>query len=142
MAIDYRIDHTRGIVFAQVRGSLTAQEMLAYQNEVWSNPAVASYDELVDMSEVEQIVGPTATGVADLAETCGRMDSPTSRSRFAIVAPGNLAFGLGRMYATFRELVPGSTKQVAVFRTMEPALAWLEVKEPSGAPDGNAPATD
>ncbi len=130
MPIDHRIDHARRIVFATARGILTAQELFNYQQEVWSDPAVAGYDELVDMSAVVRIDQPSATGVRELAETSAGMDLPTSQSRFAIFAPEDHAYGLGRMYQTHRGMIPASTKRVEVFRTMESALAWLEVKDP------------
>ena len=35
------------------------------------------------------------------------------------------AYGLGRMYEAYRSFQPGSTKEVAVFRTAPEALAFL-----------------
>jgi hypothetical protein len=37
--------------------------MVAYQREVWSQAEVAGYNELVDMTAVEQIKGSFARGV-------------------------------------------------------------------------------
>lgn len=48
-----------------------------------------------------------------------------AHGRAAIVAPQDLAFGLGRMYDTYRELSGRSTRQVAVFGSMAEALQWL-----------------
>jgi hypothetical protein len=61
------------------------------------------------------------------------MDSSSSSSRFAIVAPTGEAFGLGRMYETYRSLDERSTKQVGVFRTLEEALAFLGGSKPTAA---------
>jgi len=52
------------------------------------------------------------------------MDQPESHSRLAMVAPQDIAFGLGGMYQVFRELSPGSTKKVGVFRSLREASAW------------------
>ena len=41
--------------------------------------------------------------------------------------PTSLAFGLGRMYQTHRDLVSPGGKQVSVFRTLPAALDWLEI---------------
>jgi hypothetical protein len=71
----------------------------------------------------------------DLADLAATMDTLSPGGRFAIVAPGSLAFGLGRMYEAFRETHPRSTKQVAVFRSLSEAWAWLDIsqdKQPSG----------
>jgi hypothetical protein len=53
------------------------------------------------------------------------MDDKNTKSRFAIVAPADVAFGLGRMYQAYRTLDRRSTKEVGVFRTMREALAFL-----------------
>ena len=50
-----------------------------------------------------------------------------SAARFAIVAPTDLAFGLGRMYGAHRSMEDRSTKQVGVFRTLDEALTFLDV---------------
>ena len=52
------------------------------------------------------------------------MDAPRSYSKFAIVAPQDLAYGLGRMFETYRELMR-PTRQVGVFRTLSEGLAFL-----------------
>ncbi len=57
------------------------------------------------------------------------MDLASAPSRFAIIAPGDLAFGLGRMFQAYREGEKQSTKHVKVFRNLEAALAFLKIKE-------------
>jgi hypothetical protein len=42
------------------------------------------------------------------------------------VAPGDYAFGLGRMYESYRRMEGRSTKQVGVFRSLAEAMAFLE----------------
>jgi hypothetical protein len=108
---------------------LTDQDVFDYQQQVWSAPGVAGFNELVDMTEVEEIVPPPSDRVRALANVSAEMDPPDHPSRFAIVASQDLAFGLGRMYGAYRELSPRSTKQVAVFRTRKAALNWLGIEE-------------
>ena len=61
------------------------------------------------------------------------MDLKRSSAKFAIVAPGGIAWVLGRMYQSYRELDQSSTKAVAVFRTRAEAVAWLGVAIESSA---------
>jgi len=129
MPIAYRIDHEKKIVLARGYGAFTEANIFGYQREVWSRPEVAGYDELVDMTEVTSIVSPSAERIEDLARVASEMDWHSSPSRFAIVAPGDLAFGLGRMLQSFREAQEGSTKRVGVFRTLKEALAFLTLAE-------------
>jgi hypothetical protein len=125
MPIEYRIDHGRRMVLATGRGVVTPHDVLAYQREVWVRPDLAGYDELVDLGGIEGISAPSKGNIQDLASLSASMDSPVSTSKLAIVAPEDLAFGIGRMYATYRGLEEHSTKKVAVFRSREAAEKWL-----------------
>jgi len=126
MPIEYQIDHVRRLVSTSAKGILTAEDIFNYQSEVWSRPDVRGYDELVDMSEVESIVSPTSRKMRQLADIAASMDEATVAAKFAIVAPKDLEYGLGRMYGALRDSDPRSTKKVCVFRTAEDALAWIE----------------
>ena len=66
-----------------------------------------------------------------LASLSANMDAASTASKLAIIAPQNIAFGLGRMYAIHGELDARSRKQVEVFRSAEEALAFLGAKEPN-----------
>jgi hypothetical protein len=129
MPIEFRIHHDRRLVHAEGHGTLTDREIFEYQREVWSRPDVAGYDELIDMSAVEHIAAPSSERIRELAALSAAMDAPQSESKFVIVAPEDLAFGLGRMYETYRGLNQGSKKQVSVFRSLADALAFLDVEQ-------------
>ena len=131
MPIEYRIDHGRRIVFTKGRGTLTDSDIFGYQREVWSRHDVTGYNELMDMTDVVHIAVPSQKRVRELAALSADMDDRSTGSKFAIVAPSDVAFGLGRMYQTFRELQVQGTKQVGVFRTLEEALAFLGVEDMS-----------
>jgi len=125
MPIPYQIDHARRLVIATPSGAFTEQDILAYQTEVWSRPEVAGYDEIVDMTNVTEMKIVATEGVQMLAVLSARMDTDEARSRFAIVAPTDHHFGVGRMYEAYRNTQPAGTKAVGVFRSREEALRWL-----------------
>lgn len=140
MPINYRIDYQRRVVVACGYGVLTTAEVFDYQRAVWSQPEIAGFDELVDMTHVASIDLPSAQRIQDLASMSARMDRPDTMSRFAIVAPGDLEFGLGRMLQVYRNADTRSTKRIGVFRSMPEALAFLQLADtvtlpalPSGA---------
>jgi len=133
MPIEYRIDHERRLVFGKGQGILTDKDIFGYQREVWSRTDVGGYNELMDMSDVDHIVLASGNRVHDLAQLSAGMDAKSAGSKFAIVAPSEEAFGLGRMYQIYRELEAQSTKQVGVFHTMDEALAFLGIE--GGLPD-------
>src|SRR5580704_6886512 len=91
MPIEYRIDHDRRIVFATGRGTMTDADVFGYQRAVWSQAAVAGYHELMDMTHVEAIAEPSAERVRDLASLSAEMDPAGIASKFAIVAPQDVA---------------------------------------------------
>jgi hypothetical protein len=124
MPIQYEIDHPRRLVRARVSGVLTDDEIFAYQREAWSRPEVAGYDEMVDMSAVERIAMPSIDRMKELARLSSGMDARGRASRFAIVAPGDIAYMLGRLYKAIRGL-SGGNRQVGVFRTESEADAFL-----------------
>jgi hypothetical protein len=133
MPIEYRIDHSRRIVFAATRGRMTDAEVFNYQREVWGDPQVAGYHELMDMTHVADVAIPSGVRVRDLATMSAAMDPSSGTSKFAIVAPGDVAYGLARMYETYRASNARSRKEVSVFRTMAAALTWLGIAdEPAG----------
>ena len=131
MPIEHLIDRERRIVIATGHGVLTDADVFQYQQGVWSDPGVAGFDEIVDMSDVTDVPMPSSLRARDLAAVAARMDPPGSASRLAIVAPADFAYGLARMYASYRELQAGGSKRVRVFRAMADAKAWLE-ERPAG----------
>ena len=138
MPIEFSIDHEKRLVRAKGSGTLSDEDVFSYQRDVWSRPEVAGYHELMDMSEVRQIALPSMDRVRDLAKLSASMDAEKAASKFAIVAPFDLAFGLGRMYEMYRDLQAQSTKQVGVFRTLQEALEFLGVED--GPPKSGAGA--
>jgi len=101
-AIDHHIHHHWRLVTARGSGTLTDQDVFTYQREVWSLPEVAGFDELIDMTAVERIAIVSVDRVWDLARLSAAMDAVGVVSRLAIVAPQDVAFGLGRMYEAYR----------------------------------------
>ena len=129
MPIEVRIDPLQRIVFATPRGTLTTQDLFSYQKEVWSRRDLAGFSELVDMTEVEKIAFESVDRVRELAGLSAAMDEPQGSSKLAIVAVKDAHFGLARMYQSYREANPKSTREVRTFRSKEEATAWLLAKE-------------
>ena len=129
MPIAYRIDHEKKIVLTRAYGKFAQTDAFEYQRDAWSRKDVVGYDEIIDMTDVTEIEAATPARVHDLASVAAQMDLISAPSRFAIVAPGDLAYGLGRMFQAHRSAEKRSTKEVGVFRTMAEALAFLKIEE-------------
>jgi hypothetical protein len=133
MPFEYTIDHDRKLVHARAVGKVAEQDVFGYQREVWSRADVAGYNELIDMSGAAKIEQPHTEQMQQLARLSASMDAPQLKSKLAIVAPQLLAFGLGRMYETFREMEELSTKEVRVFHNLDDAWKFLALDEPPHA---------
>jgi hypothetical protein len=130
MPIAYRVDHDARVVVAVGYGIVTDADVFEYQRTVWSRSDVGGFDELIDMTPVTRIEGSSPERVRELAQVAASMDSPASQSRLAVIASADVAFGLGRMFQTYRQLNEQSTKQVGIFRTTDDALAFLKIDHP------------
>jgi hypothetical protein len=139
MPLEYRIDQERRLVVATATGILLDDEVFAYQRGVWTRPEVAGFDEVFDLGGIEDLVLASSEKARTLADLASTMDVAGSPSRLAIVAPQDYAYGLARMYETYRTLHPRGEKAVQVFRSMGAALDWLGSAESGSASGGGAP---
>lgn len=107
---------------------VTDAALMAYQESVWSDPAVRGFDELIDFRGLEK-VEVTTEGLEAVAYAAAGMDDPSEHSRFAIVIGDSLSFGLSRMYEVFREMHEKSSRQIMIFDDLKEALAWLDERQ-------------
>lgn len=133
MPIDYHIDRKKKIVFTTPKVSLTHEEMVAFQQDVWARPGLRGFDELIDMSQVADVRFQSPQDVMRFAELSAGMDDPKRRTKTAIITADKLYNALGRMYQAYRAQSPGSNREVEIFRDMNEAMDWLRPrKKPRG----------
>lgn len=119
----YKIDKERRLVMSTGAGILTMAETLAHQNKLANDPDFdPSFSQLMDFTQVTQIE-LNANDIRRLAQRS--IFSPQSRRAF--IMPNDAAYGLGRMYETFRE--SAGEHGIGVFRSLEEALDWILSKE-------------
>ncbi len=129
MPLTYRIDVKHRIVIATASGTLSIDDLFVYQQDAWLHEEVRGFNELVDMRSVDVVNPPSAAHLRSFSEFAASMDKSVGESKLAIVAKGDLDFGLARMFQTFRELNPTSKKKIQVFRLLSDALAYLGLSE-------------
>jgi hypothetical protein len=122
MAISYRYDPDSRTVYIELSGELPEAALVDAARKMSSDPAIPpEHRELVDLRGlVATDVTPAA--LRQVARIFAATDTRPERSRVAIVAPGDLFFGLSRMYEAYRD---ASGLPLRVFRTLEEARAWL-----------------
>jgi hypothetical protein len=123
MPFSYKIDKERRLMKSTASGVITMADALAHQEELLKDPEFdLSFGQLIDVTQVTGV----EIGSSDLrALSQTRVHSPTSHR--AILASGDLVFGLARMFAIFRETM-GETG-ICVFRNLEDALEWVLAKD-------------
>jgi hypothetical protein len=125
MPIDHEIIPELRLVIARGSGTLTLDDLMQYQMQVWSDPKVEGFDEIADVTAVENFDYKGSTDVRALAKLSAQMDWVNKSNKFAIVAANETAYGLARMYQSYRDAQSISRKEVQVFETMEQARMWL-----------------
>lgn len=119
MSIEYALDPASGIVHTRLLGTITAEAFRLHAERMDADPAVhGAIGEFVDLSEAE-LTSMRGDAVRDLASLLD--DTPVSK-RVAVWAPGDLDFGMARMYGASADCVGA---EVLVFRQRDAALAWL-----------------
>ena len=120
--IQFHTDTEHGVRIATFHGTVDDHELLhAYRSQLADPGYDASLNDLVDLRAVQGLdVG--AAALRELMKLFSRVDSLGYATRLAIVAPGDLGYGLGRMYEMMRA---GAPEEVGVFRDAGEALAWL-----------------
>ena len=132
MPIAYDVVESKRLVYVRASGALTLADNLDTFEALLADPRFeAGFSQLADFrdvteahlgeSEVREIVAAEAE-VLDLLRG----------ARFALVAPQDFAFGLGRMWEMLAERMPFEGR---VFRTLDEAVAWL------GLSEGDLPAS-
>ena len=125
MSYSVVIDAQRRRVVTKWGVAATDEGLMAYQESVWSDPAVQFFDEVIDFRATKEI-SVTADGLRAVAGVAAARDDAESLTRFAIVVGNAVSFGLARMYEAFRGLEESATREVMVFDDLDSAIAWLD----------------
>jgi hypothetical protein len=131
MPITYQIDDERGVVLTVASGILTTGELIAHKEQLMNDPRFKSG--IVELSDVRAIEKINVNGgdVRQFAEIDRTYEDRLKNYKLAIVASGDLVFGLARMYEMQTE---SHNPGVMVFRDVEKAKTWLGRWEKQLAP--------
>jgi hypothetical protein len=122
MPIEHRYDPALRTLFIELSGEVSETELVDAARKLASDPAIpAGHRELVNLSGVHN-TDVTAATLRRVAHIYSEADQRPEDSRVAIVAPGDLFYGLSRMYEAFRE---SSALEIRVFRDLPEARTWL-----------------
>jgi len=122
MPVDYRISVPHHLVISRAWGVMSDQEMFAHARKVAADPTFRP-----DMRQVADLRHVTRFGLDSASvDTLVRLNPFGPGARRALLVGSDVAFGMARMYQLTREPAPDD---VAVFREVHEALAWLGLTE-------------
>jgi hypothetical protein len=120
--IVYRYEPATRIVRIEFSGEIAEAELVDVAHRLATDSSLPpGHRELVDLRGVER-TSVTSAALRHVAGLFTRTDGRADRTRVAVCAPADLAFGLSRMYEVYRE----PAGKLRVFRTIEEASAWLD----------------
>ena len=120
MPLTYRVDTTQQIVRSHGSGALSTDDLLAYFAESRADPAFdPSMHRLMDLREVTAL--PSSEEIRSLANFARNKAPVVETARMAIIAPGDLAFGVSMMFKAF----VGYGERLIVVRDEQEAMDWL-----------------
>jgi len=130
LPVSYSIDLQLPLVYTVFSGEVTDADFVEHLRSLYADPRFDSaMPELVDLREVTEV-----NVSSDMIPSSARWTLHSPYARRAVVAPTDFLFGLSRMYESYRgEMGEGQFK---VFRSIQPALAWLSLKEEPPPPSG------
>ena len=120
--IHITVDPAARLRTSTYEGVVTEREVIDTYEKLLADPNYdATLNDLADLRAVERLEVSTEVvyRVAGLYEP---LDQLGIRRRIAIVAPADHIFGLARMFESVRA---GAPEQIAVFRDIDEARAWL-----------------
>ena len=121
--IEFSVDREAGVRLAAFCGVVTDADLMEAYESLLGDPAYdPTLHDFVDMSGVERLE-ISANAIRELIKRYARVDELGIRTKLAIFAPSDVAFGMGRMYEMLRgDDVP---EEIRVFREHARARSWL-----------------
>jgi hypothetical protein len=124
MPIEHRYDPALRTLFLEFSGEVSEAELVDTARKLAADPSIPpGHRELVDLSRIQN-TDVTSAALRRVAHIYTESDKRPEDSRVAIVAPGDLYYGLSRMYEAFRRSSP---VEIRVFRELGEARAFLGI---------------
>jgi hypothetical protein len=122
MPITYRFDGSLRVLFVEMSGTISDEDLVQYAKAATTEAAAPQVsDELIDLREVE-VPAASTESLRRVAATFRDAERMPAGVKIAFVAPTDAAYGISRMYQAFRS---GSQAEFQVFREMSAARDWL-----------------
>ncbi|MCW8922169.1 MAG: STAS/SEC14 domain-containing protein [Gammaproteobacteria bacterium] len=128
MPAKHHIDNKAKLIVTEWEGEAVGAELIEaiqkYQQEIQCQPDYMFYNEVLDFSNISGIKLSTREiiRIARIASTTDRKNY----KKLALIVSSTLAFGLARMYISYRSFEKNSNKEIRVFRNKNDAFEWVK----------------
>lgn len=129
MPANHHIDNQSQLIITTWEGDACDIEFIQaiknYQNTIQNHPDYIHYNEVVNFSNLSGIK-LTTEGIQKIGEIASNTDTEDAHRKLAIIVSSNLAYGLARMYETYRSFSKKACKEIRIFKNEQDALNWVE----------------
>lgn len=134
MTVEYSFIEERNLVWVRMGGTVTFEQMAGYLKSLSKDPRYnPPMKKLVDFRKCLDYP-LTREEAEEFARLNRELSSVFSDEKCAMVAPGDLQYGMSRVHEMY---TTGSGLEIAVFRQLRDALNWLEVDADRFINDGD-----
>lgn len=129
MPVNHNIDTKAQLLITTWEGEARDIELIEaikkYQKDIQNHPDYINYNEVVDFSNVTSIK-LTTEGIINIAAIASATDQNEVNRKLAFIVSSKLAFGLARMYETYRGFSKKTHKKIRIFKTEKDAFEWVQ----------------
>jgi len=121
--IHYELDESTGRALVTMTGDIGDEEAIVwFEGFLEALRGRKSIAGVVDTRGLERL-DVWSEAVSLISQLAEDNEAVFAGTRWAIVAPGDAVYGMARMYAILRDR---ADYEIAVFRSMEEAMRWME----------------
>lgn len=129
MPAETKIDHNDQLIRTTWSGDATDDELFhvinSYLQEIKSKPDYNLYNEIVDFRDVGKI-NISTMGLEQISKVAVSSEQPEISTKLAFIVKSDLAYGMIRMYTSYRNLISKGNKQIKVFKNESDAHQWIK----------------
>jgi hypothetical protein len=129
MPANHNIDNEHQLLITTWEGEAHDIEFIdairKYQKELQNDPKYITYNEVVDLRKVTNFK-LTTEGIKNIGRIASTTDQNEANRKLALIVTSILAYGLARMYQTYRSFSNNANKEIRVFKTEKDAFEWVQ----------------
>ena len=133
MSANHYIDKERQLIITTWEGKASDVDFIEainkYQNEIQNHPDYIHFNEIVNLTKVTGYK-LTTEGIKTIGQIASSTDKSDLNRKLAIIVNTSLAYGLARMYVTYRGFTKKGKKEINIFKVEKDAFEWVQNKSP------------